>query len=218
MKKLEPYSPKKNRYYRNLPHWQRESAIYFVTFRLDGSLPQIVVDRLKKERESQSKELFKKGLSEQEIKIALGKLNKLYFGKFDKLLDGAKGPHHLKNHQFAKITADAIMHFDNDRYKIINFCIMSNHVHLILFQLQKELDEILGSIKKFSSRKINKILVKTGQQFWHYENYDHIIRNEKALTNFIQYNLNNPVKAKLIRNWKDWKWNYINEDFLQYAP
>src|SRR5690349_7365275 len=35
-----------------IPHWEKESAIYFVTFRLADSLPKSVLERIESERES----------------------------------------------------------------------------------------------------------------------------------------------------------------------
>lgn len=219
MKKLNTYFPKKINRVRNLPHWQRTDATYFVTFRLNGSLPKKVIDQLKDEHFFEKTKLLKQGFSEFETKLKLRQLYEVYFGKFDHLLDqSSKDPLHLKIDTIAKIVADVIMYFDEKRYVIINFCIMPNHVHLIFCQLQDELENILASIKKFSARKSNQILDLTGTQFWQNDSYDHIIRNEGELKYYIQYNLLNPVKANLVEDWKDWKWNYLHENFHKYAP
>jgi hypothetical protein len=36
----------------HLPHWEKDSATYFVTFRLADSLPQSVLERIESERQS----------------------------------------------------------------------------------------------------------------------------------------------------------------------
>ena len=92
MKNQKSYTPKKSRYKNDLPHWQWENAIYFVTFRLHGSLPKSAIQILKDEQELQRKKLIKKGLPEHEIKTALKKMHHLYFGKFDHLLDNSNSP------------------------------------------------------------------------------------------------------------------------------
>ena len=219
MDNQKSYTPQKGKYKNDLPHWQWENAIYFVTFRLHGSLPNSAIQKLKDEHELQKTELIKKGLSEQKIKQALKKMRHLYFGKFDHLLDNSSSvPHHLANDNFAKIVANSIMFFNEKKYKIINYTIMSNHVHLLIYQLQSELHDIMGSIKKYSAKHINLELNQTGNKFWQYESFDHIIRNELELNYYIQYNLLNPVTVNLISDWQDWKWNYIHKDFLKYAP
>ncbi len=213
------YTPKKRIYKNDLPHWQWENAIYFVTFRLQGSLPKSVIQKLKEEQELQKNKLLKKGLTEHKTKLELKKMRHLYFGKFDHLLNNSSsGPHHLAKNNFANIVADAIMFFNEKRYVIINYTIMSNHVHLLIYKLQMELHEIMGSIKKYSAKQINRELKQTGNKFWQYESFDHIIRNEEELNYYIQYNLLNPVVVNLTKNWQDWKWNYIHKDFLKYAP
>jgi hypothetical protein len=43
---------------------------------------------------------------------------------------------------------------------------------------------------------------------WQHESYDHLIRSAAELERIIAYTLNNPVKAKLVKDWQDWLWNY----------
>ncbi|HEY3875355.1 MAG TPA: hypothetical protein VGM92_07745, partial [Candidatus Kapabacteria bacterium] len=72
-----------NYYHRNLPHLQRENASYFVTFRLAGSLPREVIQKLKSGRN---------------------------FGIYDRGLDsGATGPTWLKENVLAKAVLDHIL-------------------------------------------------------------------------------------------------------------
>ena len=47
---LHPDLPIKS-YHRRLPHWRQMGAIYFVTFRLAGTIPQQVLDDLLAEKE-----------------------------------------------------------------------------------------------------------------------------------------------------------------------
>jgi putative transposase len=72
------------------------------------------------------------------------------------------------------------------------------------------LSRIMHSLKGGSARECNLILSRRGQ-FWEHENFDHVIREGK-LHKAIRYVLNNPVKAGLVRSWKDWRWNYCRSD------
>jgi hypothetical protein len=47
----------KTYYKRNLPHYQPVGYTYFVTYRLNGSLPVEVIKKMKDEREKQLKEI-----------------------------------------------------------------------------------------------------------------------------------------------------------------
>ena len=145
---MKTYHPQKMRRRRNHPHWQSLDGVYFITFRLSGSLPKEVIEELRLERLITEKNLLEKGLSKEETQLELKELRHLYYGKFDELLDNSTtGPHFLEEPEAAQIVINAIMHFDNERYKIICYTIMSNHVHFVFYKLQMEIQDILGSLK-----------------------------------------------------------------------
>lgn len=208
------YKPIKIQYRRNLPHWQNENAVYFVTFRLKGSLPFEKVEELRDRRMIEKETLLQQGYAEKETIEKLGKLHYLYFGQFDDLLDKFQsGPHFLTKPEIASIVSNSILFFDEKRYKVIAYTIMSNHVHLILYKLTKELDSIMGSIKKFSSKQINIQRDTIGQKNWQTESFDHIIRDRSELSLYVTYILNNPIKARLVKRWKDWSYSYVRSEF-----
>lgn len=214
-------------YKRNLPHYQPDNAVYFITFRLAFSLPKSVIVSLKKDYDDllRSTKLIK-NISERNNVIY--KRRKQYFGKFDKLLDGSEsGALWLKNNDVAKIVYDSIIFRDKKEYDLHCFCIMPNHVHLV-FKIGIEdvsriadstarngvssyrVTKILQDLKKYTAGESNKILSRSGQ-FWHRESYDHVIRNANEYKNIINYVVQNPVKAGLVDDFKKWKWTYISD-------
>jgi len=90
---------------------------------------------------------------------------------------------------------------------------MLNHVHLVCTPLKKSdgiyfgLTEILHSLKRRTAREANKILNRQGA-FWQDESYDHFIRDDAELERIVKYLLYDPVKANLVNQPEDWKWNY----------
>lgn len=187
-----------------LPHWEKEDGIYFVTFRLADSLPQNVLQNLQNEREETEKVLA--GLERELSFSEKQKIDKLFSEKFNEYLDQNFGECHLRKPEIAQIVADAIKHFDGNRYHLFAWCIMPNHVHIVFRAIQKnKLDEILHSWKSYTAKKINKILGSEGQ-FWQREYYDHLVRNQEEFENMIQYTVNNPIKANL-KNW-EWVWAF----------
>ena len=56
--------------------------------------------------------------------------------------------------------------------------------------------------------------VGTERAFWHNESYDHYVRGEKELARIVEYILNNPVKAGLVEDWQEWRFNYCNTTFM----
>lgn len=47
--------------------------------------------------------------------------------------------------------------------------------------------------------------------FWQKESYDHYVRDEKEFGNIVAYILNNPVQAKLVKDWKDYSYSYVQD-------
>lgn len=206
---------------RKLPHYQPSEAIYFITFRLAGSLPQEAIIRLREERE---RELRAAG----QDKSLSYRIRKKYFAKFDDLLEGKHdGPTWLADGRIAKVVAEALHYWDGKRYRLLCYCIMPNHVHMMIEvgqigslsysgqeqagNLSYRLSPILHSIKRYSARESNRILQRSGA-FWQHESYDHVVRDRQELERIVAYVLNNPVKAGLAKSWDEWKWSYVSRN------
>ena len=192
---------------RNLPHIYLPEASCFITYRLKGSLPLSVINELKKKFE------FNKKMSG---KIDVYKLQKLFFAGYDDLLNSAAdGPAFLCENFISKIVWDSILFYAKKEYNLICFCIMPNHVHILLtlYKNSKSLDKIMKQIKGFSANRINKIRNEKGS-VWQSESYDHIVRDEGEFYRIINYIINNPVKAGLTEDWRAWSHTYINSEIM----
>jgi putative transposase len=153
----------------------------------------------------------------------LDKLHRQFFGRYDTILDSIdNGPHYLRLDTIDHTVANAIHYFDEKKYELIAFTIMSNHVHLV-FTLNPvsetkpsiALDKVMHSIKSFTAQKCNELMDRTGR-FWEYESYDRLVRDRNELHRIVQYILQNPVKAGLCDQWQDWKWTYIKPDYNDF--
>jgi putative transposase len=210
-------------YRRRLPHIQPPGASYFVTFRIAGSLPTSALDRIKVEKDEMEREL-EKIENEEEKKVKQIEIRNRYFELFDEYLDKIeKGPFWLKDDRIALIVSRALHYYDQDRYYLLSYTIMPNHVHVV-FHVGRDsvsparvgdsryrVTDILQSIKKYTALRANKILNRSGQ-FWQHESYDHIVRGDKQLKRIIKYVLNNPVSAGFVDRPDQWKWSYCRED------
>ena len=200
-------------YRRNLPHIQPNAERFFVTWTLKDAIPI-----RKRATLMNNYKLIKQKIKE---KNQLDIQSRIFFKKYDDVLDREQsGSHYLKNKKLAKVVAGALHFWDNKRISLIAYCIMSNHVHLVLqmFEVDENgkelyLRDVLESIKKFSARECNKIIGKTGEAFWHSESYDRHIRDDAELYRIIEYTLKNPVKAGLCSYWKEWKFSYVADEF-----
>ncbi|MCB9895390.1 MAG: transposase [Planctomycetes bacterium] len=184
----------------NLPHWTRDGATYAVTFRLADSLPEAAIEELKRHaREIERKrEIGASPLTLAEIT----RLSKAGSEAFQKLLDQGHGECWLQRDDVAGIVADALQHFDGQRYRLHAWCVMPNHVHAVVEPLgDHSLAETLHSWKSFTANQANKALGHTGG-FWQRESYDHLIRDEADYNYQVGYVRENPRAAGLV----DWRW------------
>ncbi len=120
------------------------------------------------------------------------------FGEgFQSELDLGFGACVLKDPENASIVENSMRHFDGDRYRLGDFVIMPNHVHvLVVPEAGQDLGEILGSWKSYSAKEINRRIGGSGA-LWQRENFDHMIRSRKQLESVRDYIRDNPAKAHL---------------------
>ena len=77
-------------------------------------------------------------------------------------------------------------------------------MHLVLTPLRDEnglfsVAEIMQGIKSSSAHQINRALHRTGQ-VWQHESFDHVLRQEEGVAAKVDYVIQNPVRAGLVRN------------------
>jgi REP element-mobilizing transposase RayT len=184
-------------YFRHLPHWRQDGATYFVTFRLADSLPQSKLDEmdwLRKDWELRHPRPHTKAVWD-ELTREVNKCVECW-------LDQGMGSCVLRQPSLASWVTSALDRFNDDWYELDCYTVMPNHVHVIVRPLAPEihpLESILGSWKKYSSRRINLALNRVGE-LWQDEAFDRIIRNEEHLWRAIQYIGRNPGRAGLTPN------------------
>ncbi len=209
----------KLKYQRHLPHIQPPGATLFVTFRLAGSLPRQVQQQLLAEAERVEKILSRIADTGERARRAYLEQRRL-FGKWDNALDTAKsGPFWLGQAKIAQIMVAELHRQDNQTYTLDAFCVMPNHVHVVLTPLRTNSDEvkqeetyyslstIMQALKGRVALQANRQLGRRGK-FWQHESYDHVVRDEDEWRRIVEYVLHNPVKAGLVQHWEEWPWSY----------
>ncbi|MCL6103810.1 MAG: hypothetical protein M1292_15215 [Bacteroidetes bacterium] len=220
---------KKEAYRHILPHFQQTGQAYFVTWNLkDAISPKALIrythqlDTLKtrigaansdspmnKYRESE----FAAPTPETEkLKQEYYLVRKKYIKAYDDLLDTAKNPAiDLSRRENTEIIIQTLLFWEGKKLQNRAFTIMPNHVHWVfeLFERDMEgnpvyLQDILQSVKRFSANQINKLENREGT-LWQKESFDTTIRDDKHLYYAIRYTLNNPLKAGLVTDWRNWK-------------
>ncbi len=124
-REIKPY------YRKDLPHYQPPNdTIFFITTRLDGSLPKDKIEELKIAREKEIGTIKQSTVSSEEKLKHVDKAHRRFFGKYDELLDSlSTGNHWLKITSVADMIADSLHYFDGKQYELIGYTVMSNHIH-----------------------------------------------------------------------------------------
>ena len=176
------------RYRRHLPHWFPPGTAIFLTWRLHGSIPIRVLERLSAEPQKPNARAFK---------------------LLDEELDrGLHGPHWLADSQVADSVSERIQrHADTLRhYDLHAYVLMSHHVH-ILITPRISVPRVMDALKTRTARRANEILGRTGMKFWHNESFDRWCRHAGEFHLVRLYIENNPVKAGLVRSAEEWPWS-----------
>jgi REP element-mobilizing transposase RayT len=191
-----------------IPHLEDSQSTYFLTFRLDDSLPVHLIWQWKEELN------LKKNSPNKDLKL-LNRLEREFQSRIERHLDSNSGNCWLKDPKIAHIVANALRYFDGQRYVLHAWTIMPNHVH-VLFTAHEEfnLASIIHSWKSFTATQANRWLQRSGR-FWQPEYFEKLIRSQRQFEFCIRYILNNPVKAGLCKEPHNWKWLGVSPD-IQY--
>jgi len=178
-----------------LPHLKLEGAVYFVTFRTADSLPKAIIQRLIEKR----KALWSDSPEEAELEMQRA---------IERELDACHGACDLRRDDCAQVVAEALQHFEAERYHLMAWVIMPNHVHVLVWpKPPNTLSAILQSWKGFAAREINKLIGRTGVRFWQPESFDRWLRDRGEEGVYRAYIENNPVHARLCAEPWQWRWS-----------
>ena len=178
-----------------IPHFDQPDTIQSITIRLTDAVPVSIIEQWKKEL-GWMKKMPANDPRQVELRNRIAKYE-----------DAGYGSCWLRDERIAALVQETILHFDGRRYRILAWCVMPNHIHVIIEMIEGyPLDKIIHSFQSYSAHKANKILSRTGP-FWFHEYFDRFIRNEEHLADAIEYVEMNPVKARLVTSKDKWRWS-----------
>jgi REP element-mobilizing transposase RayT len=170
-----------------LPHWEVDCAVYFVTFRLNDSLPKEIIATLLEERQRMLRQCVSV--------VERVRLEAAFTLRLDAQLDRGYGSCLLA--QKPEIVANALKYFDRARYELHAWCVMPNHVHVMLYlEHGSDLEKVLHSWKSFTSHQFGKGVI------WQREYFDRVVRSPSEFSHTAAYIHANPAKAGL----RGWPW------------
>lgn len=168
--------------WKHLPHYDQAGLIQMVTFRLNDSMPALC--------RSEWSDLFKLSPA-------------LVDQKMQSYIDAGKGSYILSNPEMANATEKCLLDFDVQRYLLLAWVVMPNHVHVLVKTVKDwPLAVIIQGWKSVSAKMIGALCdIKS---VWHKNYFDRYIRNERHLLEATRYIHNNPVVAGLAVRSEDW--------------
>ena len=201
----EPFDPKAELLIREhfRPHWSQAGVVVFITFRSHDSIPREVIRRWDREK---LEWLRHRGLPVgPHWSTSLPELSPPDRADFHRTFNRCRedflahghGQCLLKRPELAQIVADALLYFDGQRYRMGDFVVMPNHVHLLAaFPAADAATKQCGSWLHYTARQINRAIGTKGK-FWQQEPFDHLVRSPEQYDYLRQYIAGNPRAAGL---------------------
>jgi REP element-mobilizing transposase RayT len=122
-------------------------------------------------------------------------LDQAFAIRLDRELDQGYGSCILREH--GQVVANALQYFDRVRYELHAWCVMPNHVHVMLHLAEgRELPRVVHSWKSYTAHVIDRGVI------WQREYFDRVIRSPQEFSATRAYIRANPSRAGLVK----WKW------------
>jgi REP element-mobilizing transposase RayT len=189
-------------YRKKLPHWEVCDGVYFITIRQAGTIPP-----------SGIKKLY--DLSERLARCPnleyVAKQRKL-FALLETLLTSSNIGN-LLNKPYIDIIVEAIKYRHKmEQWHVVEYVIMSNHIHLFLLNKDGDLRKSIKDFKRWTVTQFNS-LAAFNKVTWQKEWFDHWSRSSEEDEKIVKYIRNNPVKAKLVDDYRDWAYGGWSSGF-----
>ncbi|HYC76924.1 MAG TPA: transposase [Planctomycetota bacterium] len=170
-----------------LPHLDPPGAIQFVTFHLvDAGKPNP-----------------RRSGADEDVDV------RRWFAGYESELHTGRGACILRLTSCATAIADALLRYEPDRYDLLAWVVMPNHVH-VMVRLARgvRLSAVVHGWKRASATAINRALRRNGP-VWFPEHFDRVVRaadDADAIRGYIEMN---PVRAGLVATPGDWPYSSI---------
>ena len=98
---------------------------------------------------------------------------------------------------YLTISEEALIYYSHINYKLVAYCLMDNHVHLMIKTDDKPLANLISRISSIYTRYFNKKYNYIGHLFQD-RYYSELIKDDKQMLETSRYVHLNPVKAKMV--------------------
>jgi len=92
---------------------------------------------------------------------------------------------------------------NEEGFGVYAYCFMPDHFHLLLVAEDKTAD-LNKFIKIFKQKSAFYYKKEFGEKLWQPSFYDHVLRKRESLNKIAEYILYNPVRKKLVNDYKEY--------------
>ena len=196
---FHPDGPTDKRRGTDLPHWHQEQVWGFLTFSLADAIPAAVA---RERHAARARWLADRGIDSRgagwraAVDTLPAPLRASFHRHFNRdlmrTLDRGLGACVLAEPGAAAAVAATLLHGDGVRYRLGDFVVMPNHVHVLVRPFAGErLVGLATGWKAFSAKQIRRLHPGAGR-FWQREGFDHLVRSRRQLDRFGRYIAENP--------------------------
>lgn len=185
-----------------LPHCDFAGNLQAITFRLADSLPKDVVDHWKTELERDRCSADPKIRNQAEATLRK---------RFAAYEDAGRGSCLLRKPTNAGIVQGILLERHQLNYRLIDWCVMPNHVHVLMKEVEGfPLAHVVKRWKAASAIQINRLEKREGR-LWMPDYHDRLIRDENHFFNARVYIRDNPVQARLCGTPEEWPFSSASQ-------
>lgn len=108
------------------------------------------------------------------------------------------------------LSVDIVLPVINDTgnrygFNTLVYCFMPDHLHLLLAgQDKSNLRDNMKAFKQISAYNYNK---EYNQMLWQRSYHEHVLRSDEAVDDVARYILNNPVRAGMVQDFKQYPYS-----------
>ena len=116
---------------------------------------------------------------------------------------------------YLTLMKETLEYYIYDKYVIISYCLMDNHVHLLIKTEEKPLGQFIGRINSKYAKYYNKKYNYIGHLFQD-RYFSELIESDSQMLETSRYIHLNPVRAKMVEKPENYEWStysmYIGKD------
>jgi putative DNA methylase len=110
-----------------------------VTYRVAGTIPLHVIQEIQERRDLELRKRRLSGTAGVEVR---SRIHKQAFADYDAYLDRNQGVDWLARPEVAAMLQDNLYHHRGNKYHLLAYCIMPNHVHVLLLPIEIRSDKL----------------------------------------------------------------------------